>query len=66
MTDSLYGKLAIERCKLHVAQLCAVAHLDKTAVETLGMQKDQLSVLLRGLSADLETLEAFIKPSEFE
>jgi len=57
--SEFYHKLAIERCRMYVAQLCAAHHLDEGNVAVLELQQDTMASLLKGLSQDLQVLEEF-------
>lgn len=63
-TSQLYSKLALERCRMHVAQLCATAYLQGEDERISAMQQEMLSSLLRGLSQDLDVLEQLIQSEE--
>ncbi|MEZ5813867.1 MAG: hypothetical protein R3E13_03990 [Alphaproteobacteria bacterium] len=57
MTASqLYHRLALERCRMYVAQLCAASHFDTDNITDLTEQRDMIAFLLKGLSQDLEVL----------
>ena len=64
ITTEIYRQLAIERCRMYVAQLCAANHLNVASVTKLTGQSDTVESLLKGLSQDLEVLEQIL--SEYE
>ncbi len=63
-TSQIYHQLAIERCRMYVAQLCAANHLDADNLADLNVQKDTVEALLRGLSNDLQVLEQMLDEDE--
>lgn len=63
-TSQLYSKLALERCRMHVAQLCATTYLQGEDAHISAMQQEVLSALLKGLSQDLDVLEQLIQSEE--
>lgn len=57
-TVKLHRKLAIERCKLYAAQLCATAYLSKDDGPAGEPETGTLHSLIASLNRDLEMLEA--------
>ncbi len=65
MTElQLYHQLAIERCRMYIAQLCAAHYLNVENVPKLSGESKTVESLLKGLSKDLEVLEQILSESE--
>lgn len=55
--SQLYSKLAVERCRVYVAQLTAVYHLTPEDQEERSSQEQTLHGLLKGINEDLDLIE---------
>lgn len=56
-TTKLYRKLALERCKLYTAQLCAAAHLGRED-HPVEPEAETFRNLIASLNRDLAMLES--------
>ena len=52
--SQLYSKLAVERCRVYTAQLCAANHFMEDDAGTT------VKALIQGLNQDLDILERYI------
>ena len=59
-TNQLCHRLALERCRMYLAQLCAASHLEIEDVGDLTEYMDVMAPLLKGLGQDLDVLEKAI------
>lgn len=55
-----HTRLTLERCRMHVAQLCAATHLHDEGAGFPAIESDVLETMLRGLSQDLCLLERLL------
>ena len=64
MSSFLLQKLALERCRLHVSQICAIVHLtngpDSRCQRGQCSLPENLHGLFENLNRDLRILEGFV------
>lgn len=56
----VYSKMAVERCRMYLAQLHAAHYLGAEGRLENTIQDDTVAALLKGLGQDLDVLEALI------
>lgn len=62
--NDVYGKLALERCRVYLAQLSAASYLSEGIRDEAELEADTVSHLIRGIYSDLELLERSINSSK--
>jgi len=56
-TDELYSRMALERCRVYLAQLSAASYFSAEDQGEVYLEVDTISHLIRGLYNNLEILE---------
>ena len=62
--SKLYGKMAVERCRMYLAQLCMAHYLRGEGDTSVCTQKEVVDFLLRELGRDLDVLDDFLDTAE--